>query len=145
MPLKTLNTLLRVVVEQGYPLDKALQEIGLDFNPLEQDDQPGAEISTSCYSKLYRLLMEILEDEAFGLGQAYHAPPGTFRMMCLFIIHCQTLEQALVRAWEFHEYCDQFRGVPRGTSPWPKARRSRSAGRPGTARPSIDITRFRPV
>ena len=119
MPLKTLNTLLRVVIEQGYPLDKALSEIGLDFNPLEQEEQSSAEISTSCYSKLYRLLMEILEDEAFGLGQAYHAPPGTFRMMCLFIIHCPTLEQALIRSWEFHEYCDQYRGVPRGSTAWP--------------------------
>jgi AraC-like DNA-binding protein len=119
MPLKTLNTLLRVVVEQGYPLDKALQQIELDFNPLEDPNPDTTEIATACYSKLYGLLMELLQDEAFGLGQEYHAPPGTFRMMCLFVIHCQNLEQALVRAWEFHDYCDQYRDVPRELSEGP--------------------------
>jgi len=110
MPLKTLNTLLRVVIDHGYPLEHALQHIGLDFNPL--DHPPGAlpsQIPTEHYSKLYGLLMQILQDEAFGLGQEYHSPPGTFRMMCLFVIHCSTLEQALIRAREFHDYCDQFR------------------------------------
>ncbi len=114
MPLKTLNTLLRVVIEQGYPIEHALQHIGLDFDPLTAAPETlPAQIPTESYSKLYRLLMKILQDEAFGLGQEYHAPPGTFRMMCLFVIHCATLEQALVRAWEFHNYCDQFRGLPR--------------------------------
>ncbi|MEH6588184.1 MAG: AraC family transcriptional regulator [Halioglobus sp.] len=112
MPLKNLNTLLRVVIDQGYPLERALQQIGLDFNPLE-DPHPGTtEIATACYSKLYSLLMELLQDEAFGLGQEYRAPPGTFRMMCLFVIHCKTLEQALERAWEFYDYCDQYRDTP---------------------------------
>ena len=113
MPLKPLNTLLRVVVEQGYPLERALQQIGLDFNPLEDPNPETTEIATACYSKLYGLLMNLLQDEAFGLGQEYHAPPGTFRMMCLFVIHCQTLEQALTRAWEFHDYCDSYRDSPR--------------------------------
>lgn len=110
MPLKTLNSLLRVVIDQGYPLEQALQHIGLDLNPLDQPPEAlPSHIPTEHYSKLYGLLMQILQDEAFGLGQQYHAPPGTFRMMCLFVIHCSTLEQALTRAWEFHDYCDQFR------------------------------------
>ena len=113
MPLKTLNTLLRVVVEQGYPPEQVLEQIGLDFNPLLPENRQRSEVPTSCYSKLYRLLMELLQDEAFGLGQEYHAPPGTFRMMCLFIIHCPNLSQALTRAWEFHSYCNQYRGIPR--------------------------------
>lgn len=117
MPLKTLNTLLRVVVEQGYPLESALLQIGLDYNPLEQSNTETVEVAASCYSKLYGLLMEILQDEAFGLGQEYYAPPGTFRMMCLFVIHCQTLEQALVRAREFYDYCDQYRDTPRNQAP----------------------------
>lgn len=111
MPLKTLNTLLRVVIDQGYPLESALTQIGLDYNPLEQGSAETTQIATSSYSKLYRLLMEILQDEAFGLGQQYYAPPGTFRMMCLFVIHCQNLEQALLRARQFHDYCDQYRSV----------------------------------
>lgn len=111
MPLKTLNTLLRVVIEQGYPVERALSQIGLDFNPLEESNPLPEKIPTACYSKLYRLLMELLQDEAFGLGQEYRAPPGTFRMMCLFVIHCTTLEQALERSWEFYDYCDQLRAI----------------------------------
>lgn len=119
MPTKTLVTLLRVVQEQGYPVDRALRLINLDFNPLVENSESPANVSSASYSKLYRLLMELLQDEAFGLGQEYHAPPGTFRMMCLFIIHCSTLEHALIRSWEFHEYCDQYRGKvkPPGGSP----------------------------
>ena len=119
MPLKTLNTLLRVVIDQGYPIERALQQAGLDFNPLEAPNPDSTEIATAIYSKLYGLLMELLQDEAFGLGKEYHSPPGTFRMMCLFVIHCRTLEQALVRAWEFHDYCDQYRDIPSHSSSGP--------------------------
>ena len=115
MPLKPLNTLLRVVIEHGYPLERALKQIGLDFNPLEVENPDTTAIATTSYSKLYGLLMELLQDEAFGLGQEYRAPPGTFRMMCLFVIHCQNLERALVRAWEFYDYCDQYRDTSRAT------------------------------
>ena len=66
MPLKTLNTLLRVVIEQGYPIEHALQHIGLDFDPLTAAPETlPAQIPTESYSKLYRLLMKILQDEAF--------------------------------------------------------------------------------
>lgn len=30
-------------------------------------------------------------------------------MMCLFIIHCRTLEEALTRSAEFYDYCNQYR------------------------------------
>lgn len=112
MPAKPLTTLLRVVRDQGYPIERAIEHIGLDVNPLDPSQQTPTEVPTTSYSKLYQLLMEILQDEAFGLGEAYRAPPGTFRMMCLFIIHCTSLEQALRRAWEFFDYCDQYRGPP---------------------------------
>jgi AraC-like DNA-binding protein len=118
MPLKTLNTLLRVVIDQGYPLERALQQIGLDFNPLTDPGQR-QDVATESYSKLYRLLMELLQDEAFGLGNEYSSPPGTFRMMCLFVIHCQTLEKALLRSREFFDYCDQYRDIQRDRSDSP--------------------------
>jgi AraC-like DNA-binding protein len=119
MPLKTVSSLLRVVVDQGYPLQQALDLIGLDFNPLVDTTDHPATVPTANYSRLYRLLMSLLQDEAFGLGQDYRAPPGTFRMMCLFLIHCATLEQALLRSREFHDYCDQYRQVRSGPSPDP--------------------------
>lgn len=116
MPTKTLVTLLRVVIDHGFSLERALELIGLDFNPLSDHDNLPAEVSTTSYSKLYQLLMELLQDEAFGLGKEYHSPPGTFRMMCLFIIHCHTLETALVRSAEFYDYCNLYREQPHNTS-----------------------------
>ena len=107
LPLKTLTTLLRVIVDQGYPVERALNHI--DFNPLLGDRHHRQEIPSASYSKLYRLLMALLQDEAYGLTRRDQSPPGTFRMMCLYVINCSTLEQALIRSWEFHDYCDQYR------------------------------------
>ncbi len=112
MPIRPLVTLLRVLRDQGYPVDNALRHIGLDFNPMEDTGVPDR-VPTASYSKLYALVMEWQQDEAFGLGEGYRSPPGTFRMMCLFIIHCRTLEQALRRAWSFYDYCDQYRLIQR--------------------------------
>ncbi len=107
MPLKTLNTLLRVVLDMGHSVDWVLQQIDLDFNPLDENNQNLTVIPTASYSKLYQLLMELRQDEALGLGGAYRAPPGTFRMMALFIIHARNLGDALRRAAEFYDYLDQ--------------------------------------
>lgn len=115
MPTKTVKSLLRVVAEQGYPVERALQIMGLNFNPLDDTIQHPEAIASTSYSKLYRLLMEILQDEAFGLGQEFRSPPGTFRMLCLFVIHCPNLEQALLRAREFFNYCDRYRNIE-----WPE-------------------------
>ena len=111
MPIKPLATLLRVLRDQGYPVETALRHIDLDFNPLAQSEPCPDRVATASYSKLYALVMQLHQDEAFGLGEGYRSPPGTFRMMCLFIIHCRTLEQALRRAWSFYDYCDQYRAV----------------------------------
>ena len=107
MPIKPLATLLKVLLRQGYDLEATLAAIGLDFDPLEATRQ--TRVSTESYSKLYALLMESEQDEAFGLGEHYRSPPGSFRMMCLQVIHTRTLEQALRRAAAFFDYCDQYR------------------------------------
>ncbi|MFK8048911.1 MAG: AraC family transcriptional regulator ligand-binding domain-containing protein [Halioglobus sp.] len=114
MPTKNLVSLLRVVVDQGYEVERALEHIELDFNPLLDSSKSPDRVPTSCYSKLYQLLMELQQDEAFGLGNEYHSPPGTFRMMCLFIIHCNTLQAALTRSAEFYDYCKLYRKEGRG-------------------------------
>lgn len=129
MPIKAIRTLLKVAIAQGYDVDPLLQESGLDFNPLEAEqsnllkdnslkehtvkdntvkDSPN-QVETLTYSKLYKRIMQLLQDESFGFGSAQKSPPGTFRMMCLFIIHCTNLKQALIRSAEFFDYIDQFK------------------------------------
>lgn len=109
MPIKAFRSLLRVVSNHGYDVDEVLQAVGLDFNPLLPGYQHISSVPTKVYSRLYRHLMILLQDEAFGMMMPDRAPPGTFRMMCLFIIQCRTLKQALARSAEFFDYCDRFR------------------------------------
>ncbi|WP_372758214.1 AraC family transcriptional regulator ligand-binding domain-containing protein [Litorivivens sp.] len=109
MPMKAFRSLLRVVANHGYSVDEVLETIGLQYNPLLPEYQHLTDIPTRLYSKLYRQLMIMLQDEAFGMMTPDRAPPGTFRMMCLFIVHCRTLQQAIERYAEFLDYFDQFR------------------------------------
>jgi len=106
MPIKVVKSLLRVVATQGADVDAVLASCGLTFNPmLETPGQPQY-VSALTYSKLYRQVMAILQDESFGLSSQTKAPPGTFRMMCLFIIHCKNLRQAMLRSAAFFDYVD---------------------------------------
>jgi len=106
MPIKVVKSLLRVVATQGADVDAVLASCGLQFNPmLEMPGQPQY-VSALVYSKLYRQVMAILQDESFGLSSLTKAPPGTFRMMCLFIIHCRSLRQAMLRSAAFFDYVD---------------------------------------
>lgn len=106
MPIKVVKSLLRVIATQGADVDAVLASCGLAFNPLF--DVPGQPqyVSALVYSKLYRQVMAILQDESFGLSSLTKAPPGTFRMMCLFIIHCKNLRQAMLRSAAFFDYVD---------------------------------------
>jgi len=112
MPIKLVNSLLRVVVAQGYDVNEVLASVGLAFNPLAEHNVV-EEIPTIIYSRLYKHVMGLLQDESFGLVKSQKAPPGTFRMNCLYIIHCQTLEQALKRSAEFYDFCDSFHDTAR--------------------------------
>lgn len=116
MPIKVLNTLLRVVEAQGYDVKEVLRSLGIadavlenrDANAFDEETAIQRTIPTKIYSKLYRQVMYLLQDESFGLNSFQKLPPGTFRMMCLFIIQCSSLEQAMIRAAEFFDFLDRF-------------------------------------
>jgi AraC-like DNA-binding protein len=106
MPIKVVKSLLRVIAAQGADVEAVLASCGLHFNPLLETPGQPQYVSALTYSKLYRQVMAILQDESFGLSNLTKAPPGTFRMMCLFIIHCRTLRQAMQRSAAFFDYVD---------------------------------------
>jgi AraC-like DNA-binding protein len=97
--------MLQVAEAQGYSCDELLRTLQLPFNPMA----PGADLNTLIdsrdYSQIYNRVMCLLQDESFGLGLQRRTPAGSFRMLCLFIIHCETLGQALQRASEFINFC----------------------------------------
>ncbi len=105
---KVMKKLLRVILEHGYSIDEVIKHIELDFNPLDPDFQHIKKVPSLAYSKLCKMLFEIVQDEAYGFNSSHRRPPGTMRLLCLFIIHCRNLRQALERGAEFIDFCDSF-------------------------------------
>ncbi|WP_299727657.1 AraC family transcriptional regulator [uncultured Endozoicomonas sp.] len=111
MPAKYARLILRVAQEQGYDVHELIEDAGLSFNPLELAPDESFEIPTLTFSKLFRRISDILQDEAFGLSTDFKVPPGTFRILCYTIIHCNTLRKAMDRATEFASMIYGFHGL----------------------------------
>ncbi len=104
--------MLRVAEAQGYNSAELLQSLRLPIDPLAPGADLDSMIDSRYYSQLYRRVMSLLQDESFGLGLRQRTPAGSFRMLSLFIIHCETLEQALNRASEFIVFCRTLSDMP---------------------------------
>jgi len=110
VPFKHARKMLRVAEAQGYDPAELVASLELPASLLEPD--PEAKIPARVYSRLYTGVMWLLEDESFGLNLKQPTPAGSFRMMCLCIIHCDTLAAALERAAEFNAFCRRLTGTP---------------------------------
>lgn len=110
VPIRIAKSVLRVVEAQGYDIDDLLTSLGIDFNPLTAKPCPEF-ISAALYNKLYSRVVWLLQDECFGLHLREKIPAGTFRMMCYHVIHCDTLERAIVRCSEFNAFCRNLAGL----------------------------------
>ena len=67
-----------MVANHGYKVEEVLADLELeDYNVLTQDDPALSSVPTRVYSRLYRQLMILLQDEAFGMMTPDRAPPGT--------------------------------------------------------------------
>lgn len=110
VPSSSTISILKVVEAQGYNVDQVLESVGLDFNPLEIGDEKT--ISAELYNRLYTRVIWLLQDESFGLNMKQKIPAGSFRMMCMCIIHCTNLEQAIIRANEFMDFCRNLAALP---------------------------------
>ncbi len=114
VPVQYARNLLKVAEEQGYDPASLLKSIGMSNGVLTETD-PNAVVDARSYNKLYTRVMWVLQDESFGLALKEGTPTGTFRMLCLCIVHCETLEAALRRAAEFINFCHTLTGQPRST------------------------------
>lgn len=109
VPARFAKSILRAAEAQGYEADFVLSSAGLSPDPKQLD--ASETISASDYNQLYRYIMELLQDECFGLHLNRKVPAGTFRMTCLCIIHCTNLRNAIDRASEFNEFCRALIGL----------------------------------
>ena len=114
VPARFAKSILRAAEAQGYVAQDILASAELDFNPLDSDEN--ATLDAALYNRLYRRIMDLLQDECFGLHLNRKVPAGTFRMTCLCIIHCTSLRHAIERASEFNAFCRALIGVRRSNN-----------------------------
>jgi AraC-like DNA-binding protein len=112
VPLKYVRTLLRVATEQGYDAERVVKQLALPREVLSRRADPNQLISAAHYNAVYTYVMAMLQDESLGVSMAEPHPAGSFRMMCLYLIHCKNLEHALLRANEFQSFCRNLAGKP---------------------------------
>lgn len=112
VPLKYARTMLRVAEAQGYNIDQLVGALNLQHNTFSDTEDAEATIPAELYTTIYTRVMWLLQDESFGLQLKQKSTTGTFRMMCLSIIHCQNLEMAIRRAAEFTAFCQTLSGIP---------------------------------
>ncbi|MCJ8170039.1 AraC family transcriptional regulator [Atopomonas sediminilitoris] len=98
VPLHFVRAALRGAERRGVDSHSLLQRAGI--RPALLNDER-SRIAPKPYTRLIQLLWEVLDDEYMGFGQSL-SKRGTFGMMCLTIIHCRTLERALLRGSRFY-------------------------------------------
>ena len=98
IPHYYLNAALRGPREHDVDISALLKKSGILEDIL---DQPMARITASQYAELIQNIWLEMKDEYMGLGVA-PSPIGSFAMMCHAVIHCPTIEKALLRAFRFY-------------------------------------------
>lgn len=99
-----VNALIEQAKEQGCDVDLFLRELNISATELE----PGQRFSAVKYGQLYRRIMLTVEDECFGMMSDGRVRLGSFRLLCLTVVHCSTLAKGIMRAAEFSEICRGF-------------------------------------
>lgn len=112
VPIKLAQLVLRIVEAQGFDVENFLASSGFTYNPLNSHPQLPTHITAAEYNRLYTRIIWLLQDECFGLHLKAKVPSGTFRMMCLCIIHCKNLGAAIERVDEFSQFCRNLAGLP---------------------------------
>jgi len=101
IPSRYVLRLIEKAMQSGCDREQLLLAAELDWETLNQRE----EISGREYGLLYQAVMRTTEDEWFGMFVGGKVPLGSFRMMCLSLLSCTNLKQAIIRAGEFAEIC----------------------------------------
>lgn len=96
------RVLIRAVSSAGHDVHSFLQSEGVSKEELEGADK----ISAALLGRLYERAILLLNDESIGLVSGGPVPVGTFRMMCLCVIHRPNLAAIVRRASEFFDICN---------------------------------------
>lgn len=103
-----VRALLRAIVDQGHDPREFAESEGVTLEQL----QSGDDLSAALFGRLYQRGMLLLRDESLGMVSGGPVARGTFRMMCLCVIHQPTLGAIVTRAGEFIDVCNGLKVKP---------------------------------
>ncbi|MFT4725755.1 MAG: AraC-like DNA-binding protein [Granulosicoccus sp.] len=96
------RALLRSLGDHGHDVGAIAAEEGVNLELLNTEK----ELSAAVFGRLCQRAIWLLNDESLGMVTGGKVANGTFRMMCLCIIHRPTLEAIVDRAGEFLDVCN---------------------------------------
>lgn len=105
VPARFVKTMLEVAAEKVDNTDTLLQNIGIDPKLID-GDKP---VSALLYSELHHRIIELVQDEWFGMLSGGSVPKGATRLLCQAVVNARDLEQAIQRMAEFFEICKGFK------------------------------------
>jgi AraC-like DNA-binding protein len=108
VPAKFVSTMLETAAEHRCDTDALLDHVGIDRKELEQ----GKPLPVLLYGELHHHIIELVQDEWFGMLSGGPVPKGVIRLLCQSIVHCKTLKHALIRSAQFFEVCRGFKIKP---------------------------------
>lgn len=97
-----MRALLRAVADQGYDPRRFAEDEGVTLEMLEACN----DLPAPLFGRLYQRAMLLLKDESLGMVSGGRVATGTFRMMCLCVIHRPNLRTVIERAGEFLDICN---------------------------------------
>lgn len=89
------------VAKQGFDPSIILAEEQLSVERIESATQ----LDAAMFGRVYQRAIKLLNDESLGMVSGGAVATGTFRMMCLCIIHRPCLASVVRRAGEFLDIC----------------------------------------
>ncbi|MBH0118061.1 AraC family transcriptional regulator [Rhodococcus sp. HM1] len=96
IPSDFVSRAVQLAAAEGVDLAPALDAARISRAVLAQ---PHARLTPEQVSRFTQVTWQITDDELFGLGSG-PVPRGSFRVMCLTLIHCPDLSHALTRMIE---------------------------------------------
>lgn len=107
IPRHLADLLLHACEECGHSAESLLAAAKID----SEDWAAGADLTPYQFGRMHQRAMWLMGDESFGLlGDG--VPNGSFRLLCLCVLACATLEQGLERAAEFLDVAIGYRFKP---------------------------------
>ncbi len=101
VPIEYVIRLLDQAAKRGCDVNALLEGLSLTQDVILEKK----EISALTYGQIYQRIMNLTQDEWFGIFAVDRVPLGAFRLMCLTLLSCTTLRQAIIRSGEFAEIC----------------------------------------